>query len=533
MLSLSACEPGGQAEPVKPAPVQQEELATDAQALLDLVALTSLRPLSHEPVPQPVGSRIINQAAAIRLGKAFFWDIQTSGDGQTACATCHFAAGADDRRVNTIHPGFDNTFNAVSGPGQTFTLAKITSDDRVGSAGPLRAQFLGLDPDPTVAADVCQVLPAAPFNNQRMVGARHSPSVVGSGFYRNQFWGGEANVLFNGWNIWGDSGNNEGGNILVRIENASLASQATGPVTNFTEQSCFGRTLWGADGLGAKLLVRQPLQHQRVSTTDSVLGDMANPNGPGLLCDGEPCTYDQMVREAFGDPMGNIAVHVFSLLWGEALQAYQATLIPDQTPFDRFLSGHLTALTPKQIKGLAVFVGKGECINCHTGAMLSDATVSWYETAGPLNRDGGDTGFHNIGVRPTDDDLARGDLGIFGGVPNSVSLSPFDMGAFKTPTLRNVGLNPPYFHNGGYPTLDDVVDFYARGGDFPNPEKSLDIVPRTFSTSERAALVDFLANALTDCRVATYRAPFDHPELPFPNRATLPVTGRAGVGHCR
>ncbi|NTX67469.1 hypothetical protein HUA74_43160 [Myxococcus sp. CA051A] len=529
---MSACEPAAQVEPLNPTPAETEELGVDPKALLDSMAVFSLRPLAHEPVPQPVGSRIINKAAAIRLGKVFFWDIQTSGDGQTACASCHFAGGADDRRINTVHPGFDNVFDSIAGPGETFTLAKITSDDRIGSQGPLRAQFLGLNPDPTVAADSCEVLPAAPFNEHRLVGPRHSPSVLGSGFYRNQFWGGEANATFNGVNIWGFTENNTQG-FLLRIENASLASQATGPVTNFSEQSCSGRQLLGPGSLGAKLAVRQPLRHQRVSTSDSVLGTLANPTGPGLICNGAPCTYDQLIREAFGDALANISVNVFSLIWGEALQAYQATLIPDQTPFDSFLSGNLNALTPKQLKGLNVFVGKGECINCHTGAMLSDATMSWYEIAGPLNRDGGDTGFHNIGVRPTDDDLARGDLGIFGGEPNSVSLSPFDMGAFKTPTLRNVGLTAPYFHNGGYPTLDDVVDFYARGGDFNNPEKSLDIKPRTFSASDRSALVDFLSNALTDCRVYTYRAPFDHPELPFPNRETLPVTGRGGRGACR
>ncbi|AKF85653.1 hypothetical protein MFUL124B02_14260 [Myxococcus fulvus 124B02] len=529
---MSACEPAGQVEPPKPSPAENEDVAVDAKALLDSMAVFSLRPLSHEPVPQPVGSRIINKAAAIRLGKAFFWDIQSSGDGETACASCHFAAGADDRKNNTIHPGFDNTFDSIAGPGQDFTLAKITSDDRVGSMGPFRAAFLGLDMDNLDnPADQCVVVPAEPFNEFRLVGPRHTPTVVGSGFYRNQFWGGEANVLFNGVNIWGDSGNN-GQGFLVRIEGASLASQATGPVTNFSEQGCSGRQILGPDSLGTKLIPRQPLRHQRVSVNDSVLGAMANPDGPGLLCNGEPCTYDRMIRDAFGDALANVGENAFSLFWGEALQAYQATLIPDQTPFDRFLGGNLSALTPKQLKGLSVFVGKGECINCHTGAMLTDATVSWYEIAGPINRDGGDTGFHNIGVRPTEDDLARGDLGVFGGVPNSVSLSPFDMGAFKTPTLRNVGLNPPYFHNGGYPTLEDVVDFYERGGDFANPEKSLDIVPRVFTASDRSALVDFLRNALTDCRVKTYRAPFDHPELTFPNRETLPVTGRSGIGVC-
>ncbi|MCP3141524.1 cytochrome-c peroxidase [Pyxidicoccus xibeiensis] len=518
----------------KPAAAPEaEELAVNREELLSSLAIFSLRPLSHEPVPQMVGHHIVDQAAALRLGKAFFWDMQVGSDGKTACASCHFAGGADDRVTNTVHPGLDGIFQTggVTGPGQTWVPERITGDDRIGSQGMLRALFQSVNADPTIAAEQCRLLPAPPFGPNLQVGFRHSPSVVGSGFYRNQFWGGEANVLFNGINIWGDSGNNTETPIAA-VQNASLASQAVGPIGNFMEMTCSGRPLNGTRGLGGKMLARTPLQFQRVATDDSVLGALANPDGPGLRCGDAPCTYGQLISDAFGPELAAQAVDKFSIIWGEALQVYQASLIPDQTPFDKFLSGNLNALTARQVRGLVQFVGKGQCVNCHVGAMLTDATVSWYEKAGPLNQDGGDQGFHNIGVRPTDEDLARGDLGIFGGVPNSQSGSPFDMGAFKTPTLRNVKLTAPYFHNGGYPTLDAVVDFYARGGDFANPELSKDIKPRAFTPSERAALVDFLTNALTDCRVEKKRAPFDHPELPIPNRAPLPVTGANGLGPC-
>ncbi|HZH12997.1 MAG TPA: cytochrome c peroxidase [Archangium sp.] len=74
-----------------------------------------LRPLSSIPVPRMTGSDIIDPEAAIVLGKAFFWDIQVGSDGQTACASCHFHAGADNRRQHTIHPGPNGTFEVVSG----------------------------------------------------------------------------------------------------------------------------------------------------------------------------------------------------------------------------------------------------------------------------------------------------------------------------------------------------------------------------------------------------------------------------------
>jgi hypothetical protein len=77
-----------------------------------------------------------------------------------------------------------------------------------------------------------------------------------------------------------------------------------------------------------------------------------------------------------------------------------------------------------------------------------------------------------------------------------------------------------------------VVDFYDRGGDFPNVEKSADIRPLHLTAIEKAALVDFMANALTDCRVAKQKAPFDHPELPVPNGTALGAVGAEGIGSC-
>ena len=84
-------------------------------------------------------------------------------------------------------------------------------------------------------------------------------------------------------------------------------------------------------------------------------------------------------------------------------------------------------------------------------------------------------------------------------------------GSFKSVGLRNIELTGPYFHNGGTATLEQLVDFYARGGDFANG------AIRTFNVnaSQKAALVAFL-RALTDERVRYERAPFDHPELCVP-----------------
>jgi len=88
-------------------------------------------------------------------------------------------------------------------------------------------------------------------------------------------------------------------------------------------------------------------------------------------------------------------------------------------------------------------------------------------------------------------------------------------GAFKTPGLRNVELTAPYFHNGGQLTLEQVVDFYNRGGDFARANQDNfdpDIQVLNLTADEKAALVAFL-KAFTDERVRFEQAPFDHPEL--------------------
>jgi hypothetical protein len=139
-----------------------------------------------------------------------------------------------------------------------------------------------------------------------------------------------------------------------------------------------------------------------------------------------------------------------------------------------------------------------------------------------------DNGFNNTGVRPTLEDLGIGDVDPFG---NPLSLSrlaqrdgsidPNEVvvadGGFKVPGLRNVELTAPYFHNGGQLTLEQVVEFYNRGGDFNGlPNLDPDIQNLGLSEQNKADLVAFL-KGLTDERVRDQKAPFDHPQLFIPN----------------
>lgn len=493
----------------------------------------SLAPLSSVAVPRITGGDVVDAAAAVRLGKALFWDTQVGGDGQTACASCHFHAGTDNRMMNVLNPGPDGIFasGGVTAAGQLFTASTIINDDRVGSQGVVGSMFVSINPDPMVAADQCTANWTAPYYSSPRVTGRNTPPSVGAVFNRDNFWDGRANHAFNGLNPFGGTPNGGG---PIALENASTASQAVGPPNNDTEMSCGGRAFNGPGSLAAKLLARRPLRQQLVDPTDGVLGGLSAAPGNGLVV-----SYQDLINAAFPAALALDAQNQFSRIWGQAIAAYEATLIPDRTPLDRYLAGNPSALTDNQKRGLDRFTGKGNCVKCHAGPELSDASITFAAGHGLINEDGGDQGFHNLGVRPTADDLGRAgcpggtcDRTAPGRFPNSVSGSTKDRGAFKTPMLRNVKLTGPYFHNGGKATLEQVVDFYNRGGDFANPEKAKRIQKLGLDAGEQAALVDFLRNGLTDCRVENDVAPFDHPSLVLANGGALAAIGAAGRALC-
>jgi cytochrome c peroxidase len=97
-------------------------------------------------------------------------------------------------------------------------------------------------------------------------------------------------------------------------------------------------------------------------------------------------------------------------------------------------------------------------------------------------------------------------------------------GSFKTPSLRNVALTAPYFHNGSAKTLEEALQVYNNGGLFINPNHHPEIIPLAFDTTDITDVANFL-RTLTDNRVTLERAPFDHPELLLPNGHKTDVNG--------
>jgi len=372
----------------------------------------------------------------------------------------------------------------------------------------------------------------------RQVTGRNSPSVINAVYNVRNFWDGRASNIFTGDSPFGDSDTGlhalayRDGTLqreAVRMENASLASQAVGPALNSAEMSWAGRS-WPE--LGRKLLNLPPLARQRVSPTDSVLGPMANPNGNGLWPE---WTYNAMVRAAFRPEYysspeftgGYTQAEInFALIWGLAIQAYEATLVADDSRVDQFLEGSTGVLSALEQQGLNEFrAGGSQCTNCHNGAEITAAGFSVVQRRGNVNTPA-NLGFFRIGVRPIADDVGLGGNDGFG-FPLFTPAPAASAGTFKAPALRNVEFTGPYFHDGSQATLDQVLLFYGRNGDFPDGGNlGQGIGNIRLNQNERTQIVAFL-KALSDDRVRFQRAPFEHPSLCVPDgHVQLSTTGQ-------
>jgi len=172
-----------------------------------------------------------------------------------------------------------------------------------------------------------------------------------------------------------------------------------------------------------------------------------------------------------------------------ALAAYQRTLLAADSPFDQYLFGkNGKAISESAKRGFDVFL-KVKCDQCHL--IMSEGLHPFALKVAFFT----DNKFHNLGVGT---DLAQPDPGRY-----AVTGVAADWAAFRTPSLRNVAVTAPYFHDGTAATLMDVVDFYERGG---KRNKFLDqaLVPLTLSREEKLDLVAFL-ESLTSKSLARYQ----------------------------
>lgn len=176
-----------------------------------------------------------------------------------------------------------------------------------------------------------------------------------------------------------------------------------------------------------------------------------------------------------------------------AIAAFERTLVTVNAPLDRYLKGDKKVLSPDAAKGYAVFTGKGRCSECHFGQSLSDHRFHALNVPENMAQEKDPrvaaTRRFVAKVYHYDDYLTLSeDPGRY-----LITKDKKDWKAFKTPTLWEVSKTGPYMHNGIFQTLDDVIEFFDRGG---GPGNKV-LTPLKLSKKEKAQLKTFLIEALT------------------------------------
>ncbi|MEZ5308626.1 MAG: cytochrome c peroxidase [Pyrinomonadaceae bacterium] len=300
------------------------------------------------------------------------------------------------------------------------------------------------------------------------VTSRKANPAINAGYAPSIFWDGRAVSTFR----------DPVTDVVVLNNRAALESQSAGPPASEVEMGHVGRD-WTA--IASQIENAEPLL-----LADSVPAAMEEWIGGR--------SYPEMFEEAFGSP------EVTPAKIAMAIATYERNLFSDRTPMDLVFGGR-NVLTQQEQRGRGIFNNVG-CGTCHGGTLFTN------------------NAFFYIGVRPQNDDLGRFNVT---GLNN-------DRGSFKVPSLRNVELRAPYMHNGRFNTLEEVVDFYDRGGDFDAPNKAVQINPLGLSPQQKADLVAFLRRPMTDPRVGVEAGPFSRPTLYSESSRVPAVSGTGRVG---
>lgn len=293
---------------------------------------------------------------------------------------------------------------------------------------------------------------ATSLGNRR--GTRNAPTVLNTAYNKWQFWDGRAETLW---------------------------AQALFALEGDDEQA------------GTRLQYAHLIKRHYETEYETIFGALPElkdttrfpPNGkPG------DTAFDNMSE------VDQIAVNTVFANIGKAIEAYERLLIRRDAPFDRYVAGDKEAITLEAKRGLKIFIGKGVCVLCHGTPHFRDND---FHNLGIPQRQLEDTGrFQGIAALLAD---PFNSAGIYSDsradITHTLNLlepRPEHQGEFKTPTLRNVALTPPYFHTGEFPTLASVIEFNDAGGttnEFVG-RSAVPVEPLHLSEQEKRDLVEFL-----------------------------------------
>jgi cytochrome c peroxidase len=293
------------------------------------------------------------------------------------------------------------------------------------------------------------------FGDRPQVTSRVPPSIFGALWADELFWDGRAGSRL----VDPDTGQ------VAIAEGAALENQILETLSSPVEMAHDGRR-W--DELTTKLRIVEPL----------ALADQW-PDDIGAAV-ARHSSYPELFTAAFGDDT------ISATRIAMAIATYERTLIADQTPWDRFQAGDESALGAIERVGWQSFQTL-RCTSCHEPPLFTT------------------NAFANIGLRRSEHDSGRiAETGV-----------ATDAGDMKIPSLRNVGLRHRLMHTGEFRVLGEAISFYRDPSGLPDIDDMPDGGPYTFSMTQQTTgyLIAFLANALTDPRVASETYPFDRPRL--------------------
>jgi len=386
-----------------------------------------------DPADDPTNAYDQNSAAAT-LGQQFFWDTQFSGD-----------ILVQGSRVSSFAPATNDTsakkINCAACHSPTYGWADNASRPNATSLG---VNFT----------------------------SRNSPTILNTAHNTYSLWDGAVDSL---WGVARPAieGNPHGfyrAGVAYIICNSNTAAKG-----NYRSQH---DTIFGT------------------AETAAICGTLTAPaNGNG---------YGKTQYTAFNSTQQGYVDKIFTN-FGKAIAAYERLIVSKNSAFDRWAAGSESAMSVSQKRGLKAFIGKGNCIRCHSGPNFSDGA------------------FHNLGVPQVGGFSNGDDDGRFDGITtlvsganafinsktvhddsasstdrvSALSATSSTVGQFKTPTLRSVSQTGPYFHNGTFNSLWDVVNFYnfaGNAGNFPGTKDTI-LTTRRMTNEEMEDIMNFL-NAL-------------------------------------
>jgi cytochrome c peroxidase len=494
----------------------------DRDALFSDTEMAIIRTLVYKAPAGEASNAYVNNADAATLGQKFFWDVQFSGGivvqgnrdanhttdtpRKIACVNCHspslgwadsaskpndvsLGANFTTRNSPTVLNASFNTYSlwdgstdsvwaiarpAIEGNPQNFSRTgvayAICASDNTGNRANYKAEYEAIfgNSDTAGGSTVCGIL-----------------AVPGSGnnYGRTNYNGGTVAMTIGSVTMTLNGHGFQNGAPIVLSTTGALPTGFTAGTTYFIRATAPNTFELSATSGGAAI----------------------TPTGT------QSGTHTIAFASAIKTQLDRILAN-----FGKAIGAYEHLLVSKNSLFDQWVAGNENALSASQKRGLKVFIGKGNCVRCHSGPNFSDGI------------------FHNLGVPQVGGLSGGNDLGRHDGITTLVSganstfnttsihnsnasvnrviglsATEADKGKFKTPTLRSVNKTPPYFHNGTFSSLWDVVNFYnfaGNGGNFPGTKDTI-LTTRHMTNEEMEDLVNFLkaleGEALSDSLTKT------------------------------